>query len=116
MLYLAMNETWLPVPGHHRYEVSDLGNIRRARDARRVSTHLSNGYRRAWLRHDDGRTVSHSVARLVLEAFSGPISGRHVARANGRRDDDRLENLVPMASIPYALRYSVTRKMRCRKS
>lgn len=65
-----MAEQWRPVPGHERYEVSDLGRVRNAR----------TGYVLALIPHSEGYVMVHLgrrarcqlVHRLVCAAFHGP--------------------------------------------
>lgn len=65
-------ETWRPAPGWPRYEVSDLGNVRRKGGRLlRPSPAPRRGYLRVHLT-GKGAPKKISVHRLVCEAFNGP--------------------------------------------
>lgn len=93
---------WTAAAGFPDYEVSDTGLLRRAfgGGGRYPSGSLLRGesikgYRRAHLRREDGahRVMIH---RLVLLSFSGQSKDperSQVNHKNGKRDDNRLENL-----------------------
>lgn len=102
-----MNEFWLPAPGYvGRYAVSDLGRVKslprieprgswtisvRGRVLRAGIT--SVGYPLVVL-CGEGKPKSVMVHRLVAQAFLGdPPSKHEVDHRNGRRDDNRAENL-----------------------
>lgn len=94
-------ENWKRIPGHERYEVSDLGNVKTLFFGRSIRPNpkllkpsiLSNGRRGVWL-HTEGRHYSFPVYQLVLLAFVGPKpQGMEVCHENGNRTDDRLTNL-----------------------
>lgn len=98
-----MAERWLPVPGWPGYEVSDRGRVRSVErviaDGRTAAGVLlkpsrdKDGYRYVTLSDGSRRRKVH-VARLVLEAFTGPCpDGMEVLHGNGRRWDNRLGNL-----------------------
>ena len=78
-------ETWRPVPGASRYEVSDLGRLRslitRADDGSPYVMHLSlsDGYLMTRLRFDDGRTRPVKVHRLVCASRAGGKSRKVVS-------------------------------------
>jgi hypothetical protein len=58
------------------------------------TTPTKSGYRQAGLRNDDGKHVIRFVHVLVLTAFAGPCpEGMQCAHDNGKRDDNRLDNL-----------------------
>lgn len=110
-----MNESWLPIPGHSGYEVSDLGRVRSVdrvvqtvRGPWRYKGKLLD-YKPSAMRRDQADRSDHGgyvmvrfrykgplqyVHRLVLEAFVGPcpesMEGCH---NNGDKSDNRLENL-----------------------
>lgn len=103
-------EIWKPVVGYEgRYEVSNLGNIRRVarhflmsngvpRGLRQRPVSLKktdSGYKRVGLYGDDGKQVFLFVHRLVCEAFNGsPQPSRPwVNHKNLVKDDNRPENL-----------------------
>lgn len=99
-----MTERWLPVVGADRYEVSDAGRVRSwySRQGRRRTPHYMSlktssvvGYPQVNIIFDNGRKAQKKVHTLVCESFRGPRpEGMEVRHLNGKRDDNRLENLV----------------------
>lgn len=91
-------ETWRPIAGTDgKYDVSDMGRVRsraRSGDEPRV---LRGSTRRGYLVVSlalDGRRVTRTVHRLVIETFRGaPPDGHVCAHLNGNRADPRLANL-----------------------
>jgi hypothetical protein len=103
-------ERWLPVPGfEHRYQVSDLGRVRRlgSKAVKRLSrTH--NGYLAVTL-WDGGRCRGFKVHRLVLEAFGGrPFRrGEETNHKDGVKTNNRLTNLEVVSAkenVAHAIR------------
>lgn len=88
--------TWLPIPGHPDYEVSDDGQVRLWRPwrglavPRAVAQHVNaKGY--ATLHLDK---TTHRVHRLVLTAFVGPCpEGMEACHNDGDKLNNRLDNL-----------------------
>jgi hypothetical protein len=85
-------EEWRHVRDFERYEISNLGNVRR-------QSHILNpgldtdGYRQVNL-YRDGSRFCRKVYRLVLDAFSPNINNLpQIDHINRVRTDDRLENL-----------------------
>jgi hypothetical protein len=98
---MQSTENWRPVVGwEDRYEVSDLGRVRRtAPGGKYPAGHVLKplpvraGYVRVELNRDNKRTAYY-VHRLVLTAFVGPRGdGQEVCHRNTTRDDNRLTNL-----------------------
>ena len=94
-------EKWVGIDGWP-YEVSDLGRVRRATPAPRTrpgfvlkQSEDGNGYLRVGLRRDGARLQKKFfVAVLVAEAFLGKRApGKTVNHINGRKPDNRAENL-----------------------
>lgn len=97
-------EQWAPIPETDGLlEVSDSGRVRSWRCKGRVagrsdepnvlslSRHSRDGYLRVGL----DRNTTRTVARLVWEAFIGPISPKaEVGYADGDRTNVRLTNLI----------------------
>lgn len=65
-------ETWATVPGVSKYEWSDKGQVRRARDGLILAQTIKNGYWQAKWTDDDGKRRSGTVHRMVLFAHAGP--------------------------------------------
>ncbi len=91
------DEFWAPVPNYQGiYEVSTLGNFRRADTGRAVavSIHPRNGYGYVHL-SKAGIAQNFRAHRLVLWAHVGLPPGNEEARhLNGTRSDNRLCNLA----------------------
>jgi hypothetical protein len=106
-----MTEEWRAVPGYEgHYEVSDQGRVRSLRlrgrgkhgwyDRPRSEPFVMHpdttpdGYRVVELRGQNLKPRRWRINRLVLMAFVGPCpAGHQSAHENGRRDDNRRENL-----------------------
>ena len=95
-------ENWRSVVGYEgRYLVSDKGRIKsifgRKNPRKRPiirKLRLSTGY---WIvdLKENGNATTFKVSRLVAAAFHGPCpDGMEVAHRNGKRNDDRKENLI----------------------
>lgn len=95
-----MNETWKPVPGYVKYQVSDLGRVRSIdhwSGQRRVTGRVlkpggsKSGHESVVL----GRGNTKTVHSLVLVAFSGtrPL-GSDILHRNHIPWDNRLSNLM----------------------
>lgn len=92
---------WRRVPFAPFYEVSSLGDVRRA--AKGTSTYPgrllkpwqeSNGYLRVTLRID-GRSVKHWLQRVVAISFHGepPTPEHEAAHCDGMKTNNRADNL-----------------------
>ena len=98
-----MPEKWKAIPGYEGwYEVSDRGRVRAlertTRHGRKRKRHVLKAVPQggSYLRVDlsrDNRQRTRLVHQLVLEAFVGPANGMQVRHLNGKRQDNRLENL-----------------------
>lgn len=96
-------ETYKATIHSDKYEVSDLGRIRRVvgyinnRTYPKIRGYVNKrGYRYVslWI---DSKLKSISMHRLVMEAFHGP-SPMVVNHKNGKKDDNRLSNLEYMTN------------------
>ena len=88
-------ETFKPIPGFTRYRVSDQGRIATASGAIMADYDSGKGYRQIVLIDDNGKARHMYVHRLVLMAHDSPppFEGAQAAHWNGRRADNRLDNL-----------------------
>lgn len=84
-------EQWAWIPDAPLYEVSSLGRVRRDRYPV-ASWPNHKGYHLVSL-EIDGMPRLRYVHRLVLQAFVGPGPRRVANHLNGRKDDNRRENL-----------------------
>lgn len=87
-----MEEVWKPIESFERYEVSNVGNIRRGE--RIFSPGLdTDGYRQVNL-YGGGKRYTRKVYRLVMDAFNPNSENKpQIDHINRIRTDDRLENL-----------------------
>lgn len=94
-------ERWCLVPWGYPYEVSNLGRLRRTRDAARCragtilrGSRDGKGYLRFCL-SDSGRRRSVAIHWLVAWAFLGPppSASHQVNHLNGNKRDNRAANL-----------------------
>ena len=87
-----MEEEWRPVISFERYEVSNLGNIRRGGKLLSPGKD-TDGYRQVNL-YKDSKRYTRKVYRLVMDAFNPNTDNKpEIDHINRIRDDDRLENL-----------------------
>lgn len=86
-----MNENWLSIPNYPNYEVSDLGNFRRADTKKllKLSTNGKKNYRTVRVMKE-GKQKVFFLHTLMLTLFVGPRpEGSH-----GRHKDDNKHNNV----------------------
>ncbi len=91
---MSLSERWLPVPGFHNYQISDLGRVRSLRTFRILAQYVNaRGYAQLNL-WKDSRPTSFLVHRLVAMTFLGGIPwGYQVNHRSGDKLDNRVENL-----------------------
>ena len=88
-----VNEFWVNAYNYEqKYEVSNLGKVRKKSTKRELVGHLTRGYHRVGLTKNY-RTINKSVHKLVLQSFVGNKEGLVVNHKNGIKTDNRLENL-----------------------
>ena len=95
-------ETWKVIPGWEYFEASDKGNIRRIKKSKYKSignttsnkklTDAPGGYKCVSL-WQEGRNGVFSVHRLVAMTFIPGDISLSVNHINGKKDDNRVENL-----------------------
>lgn len=93
-------EQWRPCPGLYRYEVSNLGNIRRVSTGRLVKAHINARQRNRFITvyaecvNGKPKHRTKRVAPLIALAFLGPPPpGLEIDHVNGIKTDDRAANL-----------------------
>lgn len=91
------DEEWRAIPGHEDYEASSKGRIRCARRRRYLKPGdviaqqvMKSGYLLVSI--DGSARLAH---RMICAAFHGaaPVGRNEVAHGNGKRDDNRADNL-----------------------
>lgn len=86
-------ESWNPVVGFERFEVSDQGRVRSS-DDRMLSPRVSTGGYLVVTFNVNGRKETRRIHRLVLEAFVGPAPlGTFGCHVDGDPANNRLSNL-----------------------
>lgn len=99
------SERWLPVAENPRYDVSDLGRVRRGKRILTPCDH-GRGYRAVTLCGPNGARRNRFVHRLVAAAFLGPppvgaeVNHRDFDRANNALGN--LEYLTPAGNMGHA--------------
>ena len=85
-------EVWKSVVGFERYEVSNMGNIRRG--AKLLKPGLDTcGYRQINLYKDKSR-YTRKIYRILMDAFNPNTDNKpQIDHINRNRADDRLDNL-----------------------
>lgn len=101
-------ETWITIAGYPDYEVSDAGMVRRKGGfSPEPGYPIRAGYMVINLKRD-GKWKTHSVHRLVTDAFLGPCpEGMERNHIDGNRANNRLDNLefvTPSENILGAVR------------
>jgi hypothetical protein len=99
-------ENWNPMPSDFRYEVSDLGFVRRAETQRvRKPSKTPTGYHVIVLSRPGQKHLGVYVHREIMAAFVGPCPpGCQVSHLNGDNSDNRLANLCYESSKENILR------------
>jgi len=92
---MESSEVWKVCLDDPRYEVSDLGRIRRKLNKRiRKPSTAGQGYYSIVV-STKGKNIGHYIHRLVAKAFLGAIpKGMEVSHKNGNKKDNRASNLV----------------------
>lgn len=102
-------EEWCDIPGFGgKYSVSSTGRVysKIAYNGRGkiMQQHLRNGYLALNLYDENNIRNTHSVHRLVVEAFIGSIPYKmQVNHINGNKRDNRLENLEIVSASENSL-------------
>jgi len=102
------------IPGFSKYSASTDGNLFSKRRKLKINPkksdkkECSNGYRRTYLKRDDGVNQTVYVARLIALTFiPNPKNLPQINHINGVKWDDRVENLewcTPSQNIRHAFR------------
>ena len=96
---MAKLEEWKTVPGFSRYQISDIGRLRKSlKDGRLIVIKpgiTSNGYIKYGLSDDGGVRHTLSAHRLVAISFLSPPTPEenYVLHENDDKTDNRVENL-----------------------
>ena len=109
MSRLKQREIWKVYSNNTNYEISNMGRIRRATDgkpakgnwinprARKyyiLSQFLGERYSTKLLTTTEGKKLSCSIHRAVLETFSGPCpEGKECNHKDGNKTNNKLDNL-----------------------
>ena len=89
-----MIESWLIIPGHVLYEVSNLGSVRRAKSLRQLKPWKNPSGHLVVKLCDCGSISNRLVHRLVLSAFIGPCpNGMECCHNDGIPQNNKLSNL-----------------------
>lgn len=123
----AVSEDWRPIAGFSKYEVSNLGRVRRASGGSGTSSlrvlklvAANRGYLRVTLYADDGQMVTRQVHREVCVAFNGgpPAPGLYACHRDGNRIHNLPGNLywgTPVENAADRARHAAERRPRKRK-
>lgn len=84
-------EKWREIDGYPLYKVSNHGRIMYGEEIKTFPTNV-NRYQRVWLKDSNGRKY-HALHRLVMMAFDPISEYKEVNHKNGKKWDNRLENL-----------------------
>ena len=111
---------WRDVPGFGgTYQVSDLGGVRKTRGVRKgpmtptvKRPRVGSSYRKVRLLGADGRRREFKVARLVAQAFIGPIGDHAVVHRDGNVLDDAADNLALLDKAHLGIDYGARSRSR----
>lgn len=90
-----MNEIWKPIDGYDEYEISSIGRVRSSKYGYiHFLAFMKNrkGYLRVKLSKNSKERL-FLVHRLVADAFLNEKKGEQINHINGKKDDNRVENL-----------------------
>ena len=87
------NEEWKPIQNYPDFLINEKGVIVNQKTKKQIAQSDRNGYRRAYLRNDEGRSI-FSVHKLVYETFVGPIpENTLIDHIDGNRANNNISNL-----------------------
>jgi len=93
-VFSGIGEQWKPIQGYEgKYEVSDMGNVRKVGYGIMLPWKSNSGYMYVKLRNGNERKM-HYIHRLVALAFcKGEFAGAVVNHINENKTDNRAVNL-----------------------
>lgn len=98
------DDTWHRIPGHPKYEITRLGQVRRVGSSRVLKTGITHGYLRLSL---GSKSKNNRVHVLVAATFIGPRpEGYHINHKDGDRANPHVENLeyvTPGQNVKHAV-------------
>ena len=87
------NEEWKPIQNYPDFLINEKGVIVNQKTKKQIAQSDRNGYRRAYLRNDEGRSI-FSVHKLVYETFVDPIpENTLIDHIDGNRANNNISNL-----------------------
>lgn len=89
-----INEEWSVIPSHPNYEASSLGNIRRLKNGRKLTTVDADNQRpyQVVCLFTSGKQYTKKVARLIWEAFYGTC-GQTIDHIDRNPANNNISNL-----------------------
>lgn len=92
---MSEKEVWKKTSAVDGFEISSLGQIRKASTKKILKQYTQKGYKVIALYPKGKGTKRFRISRLMLQTFNGdpPDPSYHAAHLNGKPGDNRIENL-----------------------